>query len=146
MTSLNLDMDSNDLHDWIVANGPVQIVFSAGAENFESYPEKGIQAIITEVCKNEADCYRWMLDYTQFEVSNTLHETKTYYGSAPDSPGHLSAYAAKHYKRKDFIYITPEDKLSNFLTHIQPEVPRCTKESVEQRFEEMNKVLGGFSI
>lgn len=146
MTPLNLDMDSNALHDWIAVYGPVQVVFSKGADNLESYPEEGIQAIITGVDQKEDDCHKWSLVYTPFEISNSLHETKTYYGSAPDSPGYLSAYAAKFYKKEEVVYITPEDKIGAILSHIQPEVPRCSAEAVEKRFAEMEKVLGDFSI
>ena len=47
MTALSLDMDSNALHDWIASNGPVHAVFNAKSEDMESYPEEGIQCLIT---------------------------------------------------------------------------------------------------
>lgn len=147
MTALNLDMNSNDLNTWIAANGPVHVVFSEGAENLECYPEEGIQAIITEVKEDQHDCHKWMLDFTPFELVNTLHEKSTYYGVAPGSPGYLGAYATNFYKRVREIYIMPEDKLSAVLMSIAPAAGLdVSADAVEQRFATLEKALGDFSI
>lgn len=152
MTPLSLDMDSNDLHDWIASNGPVHVVFSAGSENFEGYPEDGIQALITGVLKKDPEFYTWVVDYTPFEVVNSLHESTTYYGSAPTPNGEkrkgcLQAYATIFYKRQDTIYVEPTDKLRKTMHSIQPaSALAVTADAVEQRFAELQKELGGFSI
>ena len=147
MIPLSLDMDSNGLAAWIASNGPVHIVFSKAAENFESYPEEGIQAIVTHVNKDNDDCHRWKLDYTPFEVANALRESSTYYDSTPGSPGYLTAYATNFYKCNDHVYVEIKDKISKTISFVQPSCAfYATREAVEQRFEELQKKFEGFSI
>ena len=125
MTALSLDMDSNDLYDWIASNGAVHVVFNAGSDDMESYPEEGIQTIITKVRKSDDNVHNWTVDYTQFEVLNSLHESKNYYGSSPETSrtekrtAYLSAYATGFYKRQDTLYVDPNSKLSKILQSIQ---------------------------
>lgn len=153
MIALSLDMNSNELHDWIASNGAVHVVFNTESEEMECYPEKGIQAIITGVKKNEDDVHRWTVDYTQFEVLNSLHESKNYYGPSPDfsrtekKPAYLSAYATAFYKRQDTLYVDPHRKLSSVLQSIQPaKALEVTAEAVEKRFAAIQQALGSFSI
>ena len=153
MTDLNLNMNSKELHDWISQNGAVHVVFNVNSENMESYPEEGIQAIITEVGKFDDSVHQWKVDYTQFEVLNSLHESKNYYGSSPalryneEKKAYLSAYATSFYHRKDNLYVEACDQLSKTLQSIQPaKAIEATAEAVEQRFLAIQKVLGDFSI
>ena len=153
MKPLSLDMNSFELHDWVAENGPVHVVFSANADNLESYPESGVQGLILAVRKDNPnedgsiDCVKWDMDYTPFEVLNSLHESSNYYGHAPESTAYLKAYGTVFYKRKDHLYITPTEPLSNILQHVAPATTvAVTVDAVEQRFAELEKALGGFSI
>lgn len=153
MTALSLDMDSNDLYDWISSNGAVHVVFNAKSEEMECYPEEGIQAIITGVLKNDDDVHKWTVDYTLFEVLNSLHESKNYYGPSPELSrtekklAYLSAYATSFYKRKDTLYVDNNSKLSKVLKSIQPAKSiEVTAETVEKRFAAIQQALGSFSI
>lgn len=153
MTALSLDMDSNALHDWIASNGPVHVVFNAKSEDLECYPEEGIQCLIIGVDRKDSEVHTWKVDYTPFEVLNSLHESSNYYGSAPDvsrsekRPAYLSAYATQFYKRENTLYIEPSDKIGSVLQSIQPaSALEVTVDAVEQRFAALQKELGHFSI
>ena len=153
MTKLSLDMDSNALHDWIASNGPVHVVFSAKVDEKENYAEEGIQCIITSVVKKDPDYYSWAVDYTAFEVLNSLYESSNYYGPAPASdnnekrPGYLSAYATQFYKRENNLYVEPTERIGDILQSIQPaSVLAVTSDAVEQRFLSLQKDLEYFSI
>lgn len=152
MTALSLDMDSNALHDWIASNGPVHAVFNAKSEDMESYPEEGIQCLITGVLKKDTDVYTWVVDFTPFEVLNSLHESSNYYGSAPPEKGnkqvgYLGAYTTQFYKRQDTLYVEPTDKIGGVLQSVQPaSALEVTVDAVEQRFAALQKELGHFSI
>lgn len=153
MTALSLEMNSNDLYDWIANNGAVHVVFNAKSEDMECYPEEGIQAIITEVIRNDVDVHKWTMDYTRFEIINSLHESKTYYGPSPELSrtekrlGYLSAYATGFYKSKDILHVDTSSKLSQVLKRIQPAaVLDVTIEAVEKRFAAIQQALGSFSI
>lgn len=153
MSNLSLDMDSNALRDWIADNGPVHVVFNAKAQDKDSYPENGIQGIVTVVLDRNQDVYKWEIDYTRFEVLNSLYESKNYYGSAiPVSKAekrsaYLSAYATAFYKRKDVLYVEPNDRIGDILHSIQPaSALGVSPDAVEQRFAALQKELGLFSI
>ena len=153
MTALSLDMNSNDLHEWIISNGAVHVVFNAKADTMESYPEEGMQAIITAIRRVAEDVHAWTVDYSQFEVLNSMHESKNYYGASPaisrkeERLTYLSAYATALYKCKDTLYVEPSDALSNILQSIQPAKDICvTAESVEKRFAAIQQAFGSFSI
>ena len=151
MTNLSLDMDSDALHDWIVSNGPVHVVFNKKSEDKESYPEDGIQCIITAVVKNDPEVYTWKVDYRRFEVLNSLHESNTYYGPAPGMgnekrPGYLTAYATRHYKPVDILYVEPSDRIGDIMHSIQPaSALDVSIDAVEQRFSFLKKDLEDFS-
>lgn len=153
MTHLNLDMDSNALHDWIASNGPVHVVFNANVDEKENYAEEGIQCIITSVVKKDPEYYALMVDYTPFEVLNSLYESSNYYGPAPvgdktdKRPGYLSAYATQFYKRENTLYVEPNEKIGVFVHSIQPaSVLAVTADAVEQRFSALKKELQEFSF
>lgn len=153
MKPLSLDMNSFELHDWIAENGPVHVVFSEGVDDKESYAGVGIQGIVVGLRKDAPnedgiiEVIKWDVDYTRFEVVNSLHEDANYYGHADQSPAYLKAYSAGHYKRKDYIYMESQDTLSTILQSIVPAATlEVTAEAVEQRFADIEKALGSFSI
>ena len=153
MTAPNLEMDSNALHEWIARHGPVHVVFNAKSEDMECYPEEGIQCIITGVDRKDSEVHTWKVDYTPFEVVNSLHESSNYYGSAPEAsknekrPAYLSAYATRFYKRENTLYVEPNEKIGGVLQKIQSASKLdVTADAVEQRFASLQKELGHFSI
>ena len=144
MTNLSLDMNSHDLMAWIAEHGPVHVVFSEGAENLEAYPEAGIQGLLTQVKDDNDEVHRWILDYTAFEVINSLHESAIYRGGSPGSPGYLQCYASISYKPvNDTLYINPSDKLHCLLQSICPAASiEVDCDAVEQRFASLQQALG----
>ncbi len=153
MKPLSLDMNTFELHDWIAENGPVHVVFSDASHTCESYPNAGIQGMVTGVVKdtpNEEgviDVAKWVMDYTPFEVINSLHEESNYYRLSDNDAPHIKAYSAGHYKRKDHLYMNPSDPVSAVLQSVAPAATvAVTSDAVEQRFAEIEKALGGFSI
>jgi hypothetical protein len=153
MTALSLNMDSNELFDWISENGPVHVIFNDKAESMECYPEEGIQCLITAVIATDSEVHKWKVNYTPFEVVNALHESSNYYGPAPrvnekeKRPAYLSAYATRFYKREDFLYVETNDKIGRTLLSIQPaNALEVKSDVVEQRFLDLQKDLDGFSI
>ena len=153
MKPLSLDMNTFELHDWIAEHGPVHVVFSEGSHTCESYPNEGIQGLVLGVMKdtpNEEgviDVAKWVMDYTQFEVINSLNEESNYYRRSGTELPHLKAYSAGHYKRKDHLYMNPIEPLSAVLQSIAPAATvGVTSDAVEQRFAEIEKALGSFSI
>lgn len=153
MKPLSLDMNSFELHDWIAKNGAVHVVFSDKSYTCDSYPNVGIQGLVVGILMDEpneegvVDVAKWVMDYTPFEVINSLHEESIYYRRSGKELPHLKAYSAGHYKRKDHLYMNPIEPLTAVLQSAAPAAAiAVTSDAVEQRFAEIEKALGSFSI
>lgn len=146
MKTLSLSMNSMELSEWIVENGPVHVTFSKKSENMESYPEENIQALIIGVIGvigDGEDVCKWKMDYTMFEVINSLHESLNYYDEM--EVGRLRAYATIHYKRKEELYVTRNEPLSQYLLSVEPvKQLEIEVDAVENRFATINKSIGNF--